>query len=303
MTVLRWKERPGTEYSDDKDGVREYRRVFLLETDGRDTADSVREFEIIPKRYEQHPNDPLARCVSRRVSHYGKGSKFFLVEPFYTTDIFSEIENPLERPPEIEWSTVEYAEARLVDLDGRPLVNTVGEPLEGIQIESPGLVANVKIYLADKPTWFRSMINSVNEGTFAFDGEGFDSGELRVKSLSCSRRMNEQQIWFREVQIELQSREGGWQRRVLNRGYYELAERTVVSETGESDENAKKEKYPRQIMIDGTPCVEPQLLTVDGKHLQLVDKDGVLLEDKMSEVVLIDFKVRHERDFSVLPVR
>lgn len=295
-------ELPGEEYSEGKNGVQEYRRIFRAETNGRVRPDLLKEHELFPRRYERHPNNPQAFCVSRRCNMQKKGSRFVDLEAFYTTDVWTDIENPLERPPQVDWTTVEYAEARLVDLDGRPLVNTAGEPLEDILIESPGLIANVTAYVENKPDWFRQYINAVNEGTISFDGEDFPSGELRIKSLSCGAKMNEQQIWFRELKLELQSREGGWQRKVHNRGYYEIAEKNVASEETGETAATKKKKYRRQIMIDGVPCVEPQFLDEDGKHLTFLDEEGQLIEENMKKIVLIDFRVRPERDFSILPL-
>lgn len=305
--IRRIREIKPESHSEGKDGTREYRRRFSVETyDVGVRPGQIKEHELFPRRWEQHPEDPRAFCVSRTVDH-GKGPKQFLGEAFYTTDVFSPIENPLERPAEIDWVSVEYAEARLTDLRGRPLVNTAGEPLEGILIESPGLVANITVNVPDKPVWFRRYINAVNGAAYFLDGESFPAGELRIKSLGCAPRRTEQGFTFRELKMELQSREGGWQRRVLNRGFYEIADEEPPDEEEESEESTpappSTKRVLRQIMVSDMPAPEPQLLTREGKHLVLVGEDGILDEAKFSEIHFIDFRVREERDFGVLPIR
>lgn len=296
--ILLFNEIPGKESNEGKEGVREYHRRFVIETAHASiSSEQIKQFELFPQRWERHPDDNTAFCVSRRCTQDKKGSRFWTAECFYTTDVFSEIENPLERPPDVKWGTVEYTEARLTDLDGKPLVSTAGEPLADIQIESPGLVADVTVNLPDKPLWFRGMINAVNQGTVSFDGESFKAGELRIKALGCSSYQTEQRIRFRQLTMQLQSREGGWQKQVLNRGYYQLVEKLV-----ERDGVEKKVKFPEQIKVDGVPAVEPQLLTREGSHLKLTDDDGQLIEEELRKVYVIDFKVRPERDFSILPL-
>jgi len=300
MSVISWREVNGEEYDEGKDGVREYRKLYRAEcSTGWDTPDTVKSYFACPQRWEPYPDDPLARCVSRRATQDKKGGRFWDVECFWTTDLVSDAENPLERPAEIEWSTVEYAIAFPIDLDGKPFTTTTGEPLTDIVVESPGLVADISVAVPEKPDWFRGMVNAVNKGAFAFDGETFAEGELRCKSLACSKHIFEQGFRYRNLRFQLQSRAGGWQKRVLNRGFYELVEREVV----DPKTDKKVKKYDRkQIMIDGVPAVEPQLLDRDGKFLELL-KEGKLDQEKLAEVVVLDFKVRAEVDYSVFPLK
>ena len=299
MSVISWRELPGEEYSESKDGVREYRRKFLAETDtGFDSPETVKNYYECPQRWELHPTGINARVISRRATQQTKGGRFWDVEIFYTNDFRDDTENPLERPPVIEWSSVEYAIAVPTDLEGKPFVSTSGEPLAEVMVESPGLVANISVNVPEKPTWFRKYLNSVNNGAITFDDESFGKGDLRMKSLSVGGFVFDQGVWYRQLKMQLQSRDGGWQKRLINRGYYEVFVKNVKQKNGK---NKKKYEY-KQIKIDGTPAVEPQLLDADGKYLDLL-KDGVLDPEQMQKVVVLDFKVRHDRDYSILPLK
>lgn len=298
MTVISWRELPGEENSEGKKGIQEYRRKFLAETaSGWATTDDVKSYYECPQRYELHPTDGVARVLSRRAVQRAKGGCFWDVEIFYSNDLRSDVENPLERPPDIEWSSVEYAVATPVDLDGKPFVSTSGEPLADVTVESPGLVANISVNVPEKPPWFRRYLNSVNKGAIKFDDEAFKSGEIRMKSQSLSGFIFDQGIWYRKLKMQLQSRDSGWQKLIVNRGYYEVNVRKVK----EGKKVVTKYDY-RQIKVDGVPAVEPQLLDEDGKYLKLL-KDGVLDPEQLQKVVVLDFKVRHERDYSILPIK
>lgn len=307
MSVIKWIEIPGDEDKDDKTGVKELRRKFRAFTDSAfDTGQMVKADPRCPQRWEQLETDPTMRCVSRVANQDKKGGNVWDVEAFYTNDLFDQVESPLDRPASIDWSAVEYQVAVPTDLDGKPFTTLAGEPLREVLVEMPGLIADISINVAEKPKWFRKYVSGVvNSGAVKFDDEAFGEGELRIKTGSCSAYQYDQGIRFRNLRLQLQSRPGGWQKRVINRGFYELVKRTIVEEVDDgSGGTIEKEKTLhefRQIKIDGVPAVEPQLLDADGRFLQLT-KDGQLDPEKFADVVVLDFRVREAVDFSVIPL-
>ncbi|TWT63198.1 hypothetical protein [Rubinisphaera italica] len=308
MSVIAWHELPADEFNEDRSGVKELRRRFRAITDSAwDTAETVKEYPLFPRRWEALLEDPTMRCVSRRATQKPKAGEEWDCEAFYTNDLFDQKENPLDRPPSIDWSSVEYQVAVPKDLDGKPFTTVTGEPLSEVLVEMPGLIADIEVPVAEKPKWFRQYSGGVvNSGAVRFDGETFEKGELRIKSAGCSRYQYDQGIRFRTLRMQLQSRPGGWQKRILNRGFYELIKRTVQVEVDDGNGGTQLEDQIKhefqQIKVDGVPSVEPQLLDADGRFLQLV-KDGQLDPEKFADVVILDFRVREALDFSVLPLK
>ena len=285
-------------------------RVFKVHlAHGRVPLIQILADDRIPGRYTFHPDIEGALLLRIAPRRSGSGNRIVELSCFYTTDWLHDVENPLERPADITWRDTEYQVAALRDLDGKPFVSASGEPLEDIMIETPGEICTVTKNLPGMPKWFTQYRNVVNDGTVRIDGVVFDKGQCRIKSRSLSGWKRENEIDFRTITLEIHMREQGWQVQKLNRGFYELVETNTVTDVddgnGGTTQKTVKTISRKQILIDGKPAVEPQLLDVTGKAIKFKDAEGNPVPGAGAAVkaAILDFKVRGVKSFNTLPLK
>lgn len=288
--------------------INELFKVHCNNVGGRVTMPQVLSHDLIPKRYSRHPEVEEALCLRVSPARVGPGNRLWEVTAHYSTDWRNDIENPLERPADITWRDTERLVPALYDLDGKPFVSTTGEVLEDVLLEEPSEIVTLVKNMPGMPPWYGTCRNSVNSSPVWIDGIQFDTGWCRIKSRQLSGWKRENDVDFRTLQLEIHIQPEPWQfRDLLNRGFYELAvteETRPPEEEGEEPQTVTK-VIRKRIMIDGKPCVEPQLLGPDSKVIKFRDDEGNPIPGagQIVKDAVQKFRVRKWFDFSLLPLR
>lgn len=169
-----------------------------------------------------------------------------------------ELDSPLNKPPEISWSDVESDEPIDQDINGAPIVNVNGEPIEGVTMKLADNVVTIKRnFLTFNPYGTAAYRHSVSSDTFL----GYPPGTARLIRYNARQvALADDSYW--EVTASIQFRLGivttnakAWYKRVRNEGYYE---RVVDPFTGSlvlvqaTDDNGKPRTRPVSLKANGT---------------------------------------------------
>jgi len=256
--------------------------VLLDGTDSIDYAPRVARLAPgIPRVGDPASFDFFVRC--RRVGARPLSMLLWEVTAYYSLPSWGTGEtgegssDPLSQPPKVRWSSLTINEPIDEDRDGQPLVNVVEEGFD------PPLTRDyidvVLEYEVNQTTFNYAaaiaLSNAVNSTSFL----GFAPGVARLTDWHAEHNLEGDHSYWR-VGIRVQFRNGGWKKRVLNRGF-----RTWE---GEYEDDGSK-KYVNVTDGNGNPVQEPVLLTLVG---QRVDDPG--------NATWLEFDVYPEGDFSDL---
>lgn len=233
----------------------------------------ARDADGIPNLWDSHPYNQWSYV--QRLNAQQTGPKTVEVTVEYKT-----IEDPLERPPEIEFLSAVSSEPvdKAFDPDGNdiPITNSSGEMFDPpITKDFRDLVLRAKRYQASFDTAQASAFEgSVNSQTVW----GYAPGKVRC-NVYTGKELRFGGLWMYEVSFEFQVREDGWKRRILDQGFREI---TGIDGDGLTTyETIKDEK--------GIALSQPALL----------DGSGVVLGNT-SAPVFKEFELNDKNDFTVL---
>lgn len=253
-TAREGQQRPA---SHEADGSRTYTREFFVQTSSdSDDGRTVLSASGLPGIMAKHPSD-TALCVKRTPRPVAGTARLWLVTCEYTTKLdkvvaetgggpgsgqgdFSK-DNPLERPPEIEWDTVKYQVALDTDWDGKPIVTAADEPYDPPVVEDAGfLCLTVQVNL---PTF---NVPQIAKATYAANSDPFllhDADEILCDMLRAKPGYENETFFVRvtarfvfnpieyvligtppdQKQVDVA---GGWRRRLMHAGFMEVAAAT-----------------------------------------------------------------------------
>lgn len=227
MAVYRLKEIPqrGGRYS--SDGRDDAQRTFRAWSDSAaDTHASIVEGALafgLPKFFDQHPGDPtlLVRDIAPR--QQDQTLKIWLINVGYASDTSSSSAPGQEDNPELEpvkrnWSRERVMLPLIRDLDGKPVMNTVGEtfdpPVE-VRRSLPKLT-----FVRNEIGWTGStslaFLDHVNSISFA----GGAPGTVYCDDITAEERFKRGASYWVVTYVFLFDPRG-WQPRPINIGYYQ----------------------------------------------------------------------------------
>lgn len=219
-------------------------RQFVVEVD--DPGMATPDIAAAPGvgRLDMHPEYPYLRAFDVSVSQYNGSRWHYLVQWDYKVPQQQNVvENPLARPDIWRWSTGAVSVPALYYYDDsdnvKSLVNTAGEPFEGITAEIPTLTAHIS---GNRPSFDYGLATSVhgalNDATY-LGGAAYTwrvdgiSGEPSVEIVGG------QELRYFRVEVALTFRPDGWRLQIPNVGwnYIEGSQKkrvytTFVDDTG-----------------------------------------------------------------------
>jgi hypothetical protein len=181
-----------------------------------------------------------------------------------------EDQNPLLMPIEVVWDFRDHEAPLILDVDGRPVLNTAGDPFDPPEpIDDPRLtmtvVRNEPYFNVGQVVRYR---NAIASDSFA----GFDPLFAKVLTISARSNWHQDAGWYYQVTYQFEfmnpsfngDNTTGFRKRILNQGLRPLS---VV--TGQ----------PYHYTLKGVPVSQPVLLGKDGTTLGL-NADPYFVEAK-----------------------
>lgn len=287
----------------------EYTRHYFARVDAHaGAARALYAFDRGLQYGQPHPDDPIARVKEfRPVQIPGldrHGHVRFEIEVRWSSDVPEPV-NPSTAAADIEWSTTEITRVVTIDTTGRPVVNTAGSLLTDLQEELSLWVVDVAKPITAMPGWLTHYANAVNSDTFKIDGFTAPPRTMKLKQIRLGRWQDSEEfkVRFRELRYQLYYTRETWDRRILNRGLYEIEFRVHRGRT-------VRDQVPI-VNAAGEPLTEPAFLDSAGRRprRRVRDADGELTDQEElkpqpldpSDIVVLTFETCQKLPFSVLP--
>lgn len=221
--TLRWSGRGGGEVARDNSLTTQNAILVydVITTSALDDESTVLLAAGLPITRQSHPTNLYLRCSSRQAR---KMSPLHW-EVTCSYEMIGKNGNPLNAPPQIEWTTSTTEEEIDEDIEGRPICTVVGEPFDP-PIRSPrsDLVLRVTRNLPTfDPSVIRFYTDTVNADTIL----GQPPGTARIKHLSALSVTDDDFVYWR-ASIEIHFRRGAprttderaWWTRVRAQGFF-----------------------------------------------------------------------------------
>lgn len=209
--------------------VRTYRTHWLVVCDSKyDGPQVVLASGMLPALYTTYAAgndvDAEARLIKKtpKLKSRSNSGNAWTVSCEYSTAVDNNQSNqdPTLRPPTISGSFAQYMKVLDVDIDGKPVQNTVGEQFDpSIEVEdSKPILSVTKLFTSIDFAFFASYKDAVNSDTFTVRGQTFAPDVCKMQSLSFN------EVWINganyfEVTAEMEIKPEKWNpRKIANVG-------------------------------------------------------------------------------------
>lgn len=257
--------RTGKDRTIGKDWKRTYTRTWQVITDDPNTGPITVTAAVPVAIGDRYTNDNGTEqdygsfCISIRTTVVAEdGLQWNVVAEYGAFDPTQWPENPLLKPPDIEWTFKPFEKTVDEDIDGNAVVNTAGDAFDPpLTCEDPRPVLMISRNEATfDPSLAYTYKNAVNTDVFF----GAEPSKCKVSQIS-GRRQWDQYLssidqnggFYWTVTYEFEFTPDTWQKKVLNQGLRKLNESTGQQE---------------QITIGGAPITSPVLLDESGQPLE-----------------------------------
>lgn len=236
------------------------------------------------QRYQPYAGDPSLYVESFEASQEA-GAPLWTIRVSYTD---AKVKNPLEAPAVITMRSQSASAYTLVDHQGQVMLNTAGDLFEPQERKERIWVFSIKKNVANYPAWLLDYPECINSDAVRIRGLNCPPKTLALAAISIDDYVEENDVRYLPLSMELHFRRSTWQTFVPSRGLQELHEQA-------DDAGGPPTIEKRRIMLKtGEPATEPQLL----------DRDGRWISDPTPEAVyLLSFQIPEDKPFSVLPLK
>lgn len=239
---------------------------------------------ILPLPYvSYHPVLIGHSCRNVKVTQDDGAPRKWTIEAEYSSKPIREnqqVENPLNRPAQIEIETASYKRAIWQDIDGKGVLNSAGDYFDPpVEVDVAYWTFRVKKNVADVPTFILDYENAVNNAAFTIRGLTIGQYEAKISGIRIGELKIEGDYQYFEFSYQIERRREKWiPLKVLDQGV-----------------RFKSGTDRKQIMDNSTP---PRPVTSP----RLLDGAGAVLSDPTPATAKYqEFTVYYARNFSVLP--
>lgn len=187
-------------------------------------------------------------------------------------------EDPIEERPRVSWDGEMYTEAISKDVNGDAILNSAGDYFidPSPTKEKSHLIAKIKSNVQTVPQWVLSYRNVINNSAITIDGLAIPAEKALIHRPQIGEEKLRNDIYYREVSLDVHIHPDGWKLEVLDVGFREIA-------TGRRDQvkDSNEDEPTTPVPLDGSGIA--------------------LLDPNPSNVVFLEFDVRDAKDFTLLP--
>jgi hypothetical protein len=277
MTVTYIGPLPDGETATNELGVRKYTRQFLLLATSNEGPYTVGSNASLPRIGSVHYEDSGAWCRTLTVARAAsKDKRNWIVTANYDSS-FELTENPLNQPAQISWDGENFEEVAIFDRDGDAILNSAGDPFEGLFRERTRRVISIVKNVAAVPTWIITAEDAVNNSSFTVDGFSVPTGKAKLSAPRLGPWEKRNGTTFRQMTMTMKLNKDGWTAQPLDAGfrYKDGTARKIITNT------------------DGTMPTQPVCLNGSGL---------VLANPSPLNAVFGSFNVYPALDFNSLPL-
>jgi hypothetical protein len=297
MGILRcaehWDGRSGTFENVTSNRVR---RKWLVVTDDKylDPLDVAAYFAATVGIVWQTPHPSDSNYTARSLEVDPKSETPFAydvvvtysTEPFRADEQEQNILNPTNRPPRITWDSETVQQFTTKDKDGKPMLNSAGDPLEPIEKDDIRWIISLTKNFASLPLWILNCVNVVNSSAVTVSGVTLPTRTVKTQRLRISDLLNENGFDFYEVTIELAYKPDTWDVDRLDEGFNVIA--------GDGDIPASEKKRIRIEDDEGEFQETTEAVPLDGAG-------GVLANPDPDNCVYRTSEIYEDEDLNALP--
>ncbi|MFO0202579.1 MAG: hypothetical protein ACK528_05555, partial [Alphaproteobacteria bacterium] len=214
-------------------GVRKYTRQYGLSTTASEGPYTVGSNNNLPRIGSVHYEDPQAWCRSLTVARAGgKDRNNWTVTANYDSS-FELSENPLVQPAQISWDGENFEEVAIFDRDNKAVLNSAGDPFEGLFRERTRRVISIVKNVAAVPDWIITSEDAVNSLAFVVDGFAVPIGKAKLSAPRLGPWEFRNNTRFRQMTMTMKLNKDGWAAQPLDAGfrYKSGTDRKIITNT------------------------------------------------------------------------
>jgi hypothetical protein len=247
----------------DKKKIRTINDAYQIVHDATDDRLDIEFAAGVPRVGDPYPGAAFVFCEKVQVNRVSPIMSIASVDYKGEIGPNGEDDSPLNAPPEISWSDTETDEPTDEDINGQPIVNVNGEPIDGVTMKIADNVVTIKRnFLTFDPYTTGQYRHSVSSDSFL----GYPPGTARLIRYNAKNAYYNDNVYW-EVTGSIQFRLGirttddkAWYKRVRNEGFYEKITDSFTSSpilVQATDDNGKAMTRPVLLKSDGTRETDP----------------------------------------------
>lgn len=301
MAVTAYEIHSGSSAQVSKDGSVTYTRQFKLNTENTNLRPAWGIVAIPINKYDPHPDDSTCLAIEVNSSPIDGELGWFTVTYTYSNRPFdagtaddagnggdpgqndqTQQPNPTLRTPTVRWGSnfrsITLHKDFNPDLGPQAVANSAKQPFDGFEVEIASTVMTLSFNMPPAlniATKKRTYENTVNNAAFAPVPKygNYPKGELRCNKWDGTLQFEEGFGWYIACEVEIEYRRNGWQREVLDQGFYEtfhdgtkyVNQKIIDTRTGfPIDAPAKLDGNGRQLKPNDNPAVNPPFFKENG---------------------------------------
>ncbi len=258
-----------------------FREAYQITCTADTTTLEIMNAPGLPLLNSIYPGFPGVYCD--RISPNRVSPIYWIVEVSYSGDSGSTPgDDPLSKPPIVDWTDAETEEAIDEDYNGNPITTVNGERIEGVTKKLADQVVTIRRnYASFSPYATSAYRDSVSSDTFM----GYPAGTARLIRFSA-QQVVDSSIGYWDVTASIQFRipynttaQKAWWARVRHEGYY-IKSGSIIRRALDTDLTSTS---------PGEPMTRPVLLKTDGT-----------IETTVANAVWLEFQLYAELPYASL---
>ncbi|MCE9553418.1 MAG: hypothetical protein K8T91_08595 [Planctomycetes bacterium] len=181
----------------------------------------------IPAIGAGHTDDPERKVTNVSAEHKDGHPMICEVKVEYSTaeanaDGSDKQENPLDRPPDIDWGGSDVTESYFRDTADNPVVTSAGEPFENFLERERGerILTVTRNEAALDINLLEDYKHAVNSDQFVIDGVPIPAGMAKMGT-ATAKRSRENETDYYAITYPIKLNKAGWKHKVDDRGFNE----------------------------------------------------------------------------------
>jgi hypothetical protein len=247
MAIISTAQIVGSEGSQDREYVYEFKRVYQVISDARnDDEYTILNLAAIPTMYSAHSGNTNAKVVGKRaVMTQDSRGYVWHVEITYSTKYRTVVENPLLRPALFDFGFAQHSEPYRIDANDEKVDNSAGTFYDPLPEKDASrlhftVTKNTVTYDVAMAIAYQDVLN-------ASAWAGFALKTVKCNNIRGRGPLFENGYTFYETVFEFEFRREGWKDKLPDVGYYYLSGSARIQFT----DNAGQ-PLPRPQTLDGS---------------------------------------------------